>query len=55
MKIFIIGFILMLISLDSFASSTGTSFYRKRNIEGRECLYFYDHKNNLVSVSCSCG
>ena len=54
MKIFILTVLLTFLSTNAFAGTPGTGYYRKKTIEGRKCLYFYDHKNNLVSVDCSC-
>lgn len=54
MKILTLTILLSILSINAFAGAKGTGFHRSKTINGRECLYFYDHSNNLVSVSCSC-
>jgi len=54
MKILIIAILLTILSTTAFAGARGTGYNKTKTVNGRECLYFYDHNNNLVSVSCSC-
>lgn len=54
MKILILTILLTALSTASFAGIAGTGHHKTKTVEGRKCIYFYDHNNNLVSVSCSC-
>ena len=54
MKTLTLTILLTILSTTAFAGARGTSYNKTKTINGRECIYFYDHNNNLVSVSCSC-
>lgn len=64
MKIFTIKTLLTILTISAFGSTIlsisalagarGTGYNTTKTVNGRECIYFYDHNNNLVSVSCLC-